>query len=269
MSKAKELLVNEPDSALVYARAAIACMDQLAGKDRQAAALITLGDANLGTGDMPAALDAYQRAQLLVEDALEAEGLQVPLVLARSDIQLKIGALHFYMRNWEKSVACYNEAMRILDATENSIPDAEMAIRKVRLFNNIAGVYIQRGDHATALPYFQQAVELNRPLNDLRNESSLNNNIGICHMEVGRYDLAEQYFLKALAVRKQNGDLRGQAQVLNNLGKNQVNLGNFQAARDRFEQALEIGRRIDSPGSMVISLEALASVYDTLGAYKA
>jgi tetratricopeptide (TPR) repeat protein len=218
---------------------------------------------------MPAALDAYQRAQLLVEDALEAEGLQVPLVLARSDIQLKIGALHFYMRNWEKSVACYNEAMRILDATENSIPDAEMAIRKVRLFNNIAGVYIQRGDHATALPYFQQAVELNRPLNDLRNESSLNNNIGICHMEVGRYDLAEQYFLKALAVRKQNGDLRGQAQVLNNLGKNQVNLGNFQAARDRFEQALEIGRRIDSPGSMVISLESLASVYDTLGAYKA
>jgi tetratricopeptide (TPR) repeat protein len=269
VSKAKELLVNEPDSALVYARAAIACMDQLAGKDRQAAALITLGDANLGTGDMPAALDAYQRAQLLVEDALEAEGLQVPLVLARSDIQLKIGALHFYMRNWEKSVACYNEAMRILDATENSIPDAEMAIRKVRLFNNIAGVYIQRGDHATALPYFQQAVELNRPLNDLRNESSLNNNIGICHMEVGRYDLAEQYFLKALAVRKQNGDLRGQAQVLNNLGKNQVNLGNFQAARDRFEQALEIGRRIDSPGSMVISLESLASVYDTLGAYKA
>ncbi|MBK7944338.1 MAG: hypothetical protein IPJ85_03075 [Flavobacteriales bacterium] len=70
-------------------------------------------------------------------------------------------------------------------------------------------------------------------------------------------------------MRKQTGDVRGQAQVLNNMGKNQVNFGNFKAARAHFQRALELGREIGSKQSMVISLESLALVQDTLGEHKA
>ena len=268
LARAKELLTLDPDSALVHALVAEEQLSELRTSDEKARALLLIGDAQLGVRDLPAALSVYQRAQRLVEEALEKEGVSPPLLLSRSDVQAKIGLLHFYLRDYDKSIAGYNEAMRILDQAHD-LDTAELAMRKVRLFNNIAGVYIQRGDYATALPYYQQAVAINRALNDPRNESSLNNNIGICLMETGQHALANEYFLKSLAVRKESGDARGQAQVLNNMGKNQVFLGRFDAARDHFERALAIGREIESRESMVISLESLSSVYDTLRNYEA
>jgi tetratricopeptide (TPR) repeat protein len=269
LDRSKQLLTTAPDSALELALQAGTCAERWLDTEQRVAALIVLGDAQLATGNKPAALEAYQGAQLVVEEALGKDLSKPGLVLARSDIQLKIGALHFYLRDWEKSIACYNEAMRILDEAPEGMPEQELAARKVRLFNNMAGVHIQLEDHATALVYFEQALVMNRPLKDPRNESSLNNNIGICHMEMGRHDLADQYFLKALAVRKETGDIRGQAQVLNNLGKNQAQMGRFAAARGHYQQALALGRAAGSRESVVITLESLSMVLDTLGEHRA
>ena len=66
----------------------------------------------------------------------------------------------------------------MLDAARDVLTPEQVNSRKVRAFNNIAGVYIQRSDYTTALPYFQQAVAMNGTLNNLRYESALNNNIG-------------------------------------------------------------------------------------------
>jgi hypothetical protein len=264
---AEELLVRDPDSALVHALAAEGRLAEFGTALEQAQVLMVVGDAYQQTGEMPEALLAYQRAQTMVDERSEGSAGS-GVALARTDIQLKVGVLHVSMRDLDKAMACYNEALRILDAAQG-IPPEEVADRKVRAFNNIAGVYVHRSEFATALPYFQQAVELDRPLDRPRNEASLNNNIGICYMEMGRYALANEYFLKALAVRTELGDVRGQAQVLNNLGKNQTNFGNFKEARNHFAQALALGRRIGSSASMAISLESLSLVYDTLGDHKA
>lgn len=267
MARAKELLPTDPDSALVHALEVEKCIDDLRGEER-VLALIVVGDAHFEVRDMPAALSAYQNAQRSVEEALKEEEPRPSLLLSRLDIQSKIGLLHFYMRDLDKSITYYNEALTLLEQLPDPDPK-ELAARKVRLFNNIAAVYSQQDDYATALPYYEQAVEINRSLDDPRNESALNNNIGICLMEMGQHERANEYFLKSLAVRKETGDVRGQAQVLNNLGKNQVFFGRFEAARDRFQQALAIGREAGSRESMVISLESLSSVYDTLRDYEA
>ncbi len=260
--------MHAPDSALVHALRAEQRLSELGSEEEMAKALLLVGDVYLALRDLPSAMAAFQRAHRMVDEAVEKEGLLPTLLLIRSDIETRTGLLHFYLRDLDKSVACYNEALRILDQAIGT-DTLEIAKRKVRLFNNIAGVYIQREDYATALPYFEQAVVINAPLNEPRNEGSLNNNIGICLMETGEYDRANEFFLKSLAVRKETSDKRGQAQVLNNLGKNQVFFGHFDAARDRFEQALAIGREIGSRESMVISLESLSSINDTLGNHKA
>lgn len=267
VTEVRSLLASDPDSALVLAKALVIEQGVEVPVVARTEALIVLGDAHLAVGAKPAALEEYQQALLLVEGDLEQES-DPARVLARSDVHLKIGALHFYLHDHQKSIASYNEAMRILDETATGIADADLALRKVRLFNNIAGVHIQQGDHGTALPYFEQALVINRPLKDPRSESSLNNNIGICQMEMGRHGLADEYFLKALAVRKELGDVAGQAQVLNNLGKNQAQLGHFAQARGHYEQALASGRATGNRESVVITLESLAQVLDTLGEHR-
>lgn len=269
LARAKELISNDPDSALLLALEVDKQLEQFTTTEEKARALMVLGDAYAATGEMPTALGTYQKAQLLIEEGLEKQPTDTPLLLANADLQLKFGTLYFDLRDMDKSIARSNEALRILDAAGEAIPTDELNTRKVRAFNNIAGVYIQRSDYSTALPYFEQAAEMNRSLNNPRNESALNNNIGICYMETGRHGKADEYFLRSLTVRKQGGDLRGQAQVLNNLGKNQAIVGNFQAARGQFGQALALGQDIGSRESMAISLESLAQLYDTLGEYQA
>ncbi len=265
---AKQLLSQNADSALMHALEAEKCMAELKSSEEKVRVLIVLGDAQQNVRDMPAALSAYQRAQRLVEAALAEQGASPALTLSRVDIAMNIGLLHFNLRDLDKSIRHYTEALNILDGA-SMLDSTELASRKVRLFNNLAAVYVQLSDFATALPYFQQALQMNGALNDARNGGSLNNNIGICLMELGDHDQANEYFLKSLAVRKELDDARGQAQVLNNLGKNQVNFGRFSEARDHFEQALAIGKRIGSRESMVISLESLSLVYDTLRNYEA
>ena len=223
----------------------------------------------MATGEMPDALAAFQRAQALLDGAQGDLAVDTSFILARADIQLKIGMLYFDLQEIDKSVVRFNDALSMLDVAEDALTQEQLNSRKVRAFNNIAGGYIQKSDYARALPFFQQAIAMNRSLNNLRYESALNNNIGICYMELGTNDLADQYFLRALAVRKQTGDVRGEAQVLNNMGKNQALIGHFKVARGHFEQALALGRSIGSRESMAISLESLSSAYDTLGDYKA
>jgi tetratricopeptide (TPR) repeat protein len=268
LARAKELLPTDPDSARVLAMEAEKQVGRLPTAWQKVHAQMLIGDVYEATREMPEALTAYQRAQLMIDELPGKQDADTALILAKVDLQLKIGMLYFDLHDFEKSVVRFNAALGMLDAAHDALSQHQLDSRKVQAFNNIAGGYIQRSDYATALPYFQQAVAMNRTLDNPRYAGALNNNIGICYMEMGRHDLADQYFLQALAVRKQTGDVRGQAQVLNNLGKNQALMGHFEAARGHFEQALALGRSVDSPGSMVISLESLSTVEDTLGEYR-
>ena len=269
LTQVKAFLTSDPDSALVLGLEAEKQIGELPTAWQKARALMVLGDAYQAAGEMPEALAAFQRAQLLIDEKPGDEAADTSLILARADLQLKIGTFYSDLHDVDKSVVRLNEALRMLDAAHDALTPEQLNSRKVRAFNNIAGVYIQRSDYTTALPYFQQAVAMNGALNNLRYESALNNNIGICYMEMGKHDPADQYFLSALAVRKQTGDVRGQAQVLNNMGKNQALMGRFSAARAYFEQALALGRSVGNLASMAISLESLSTAYDTLGEYKA
>lgn len=269
VAAAKQLLASDADSALTLVQQAVRRMDPQTAVEEQGALLLVLGDACLATGDPPAALSAYHRGQVLVEGALKERPGNAALVLLHADLQIQAGHLHYTLGDYDKSVAYYTQALRILDGPHDEIPVAETSLRKVRAFNNLGGIYLQRSDHVSALPYFQQAMEMNRPLNNPANESSLANNIGICHMEMGQREQADQYFLRALALRKLAGDTGGQAQVLNNLGKNQVLADHFSEARSRYEEALVLGRSASNGRSMLVSLESLSSLYDTLGEYKA
>ncbi|MBK7944339.1 MAG: hypothetical protein IPJ85_03080 [Flavobacteriales bacterium] len=84
-------LATRPDSALVHALQASRALEEGATEEQRLAVRIVLGDAYQATGAMPAALDAYQQAEVLFEEAIEASGNTAQLVLARADIEMKKG----------------------------------------------------------------------------------------------------------------------------------------------------------------------------------
>ncbi|MBP8824313.1 MAG: tetratricopeptide repeat protein [Flavobacteriales bacterium] len=269
LAQAKALLLNNPDSALVLAQEEAAHLNRWPTAWQRAHVLMFLGDAHEANAEAAEAMAAYQRAEQLMDAAESTDATDTSVILTHVDLQIRIGQVYFDLRDLDKSEARFNDALGKLDAARTALTVPQVNTRKVMAFNNIAGGYIYRREYDLALPYFQQSLVMNRPLDNPRHASALNNNIGICYMEMDKYDVADQHFLQSLAMRKQADDVRGQAQVLNNMGKNQALQGRFQAARRYFEEALALGRSINNRSSMAISLESLSSALDTLGEYQA
>ena len=264
-----EFLDKNLDSALYYGLAARKALEQSYSDTLKIEVLKSLGDVYMSRGNMPAALDNFLQAKVLADDLTEKHPANTTYALKEVDLITTIGLLSYFQKDYKKSTNYYEKALSVLENVYKLNPSLDLRIRKIRIFNNLAGIYIQQENYTMALRYFQNAMEINDQLGDLANKSSLSNNIGICYMEEGEHDLANHYFLQALEIRKKLGNMRGQAQCLNNIGKNFVLRGDFKKAKENYEEALTIGRSIGNAESILISLESLSSVNDTLHNYKA
>jgi tetratricopeptide (TPR) repeat protein len=263
-----ELINKDLDSAMLFAEKANNLIENLKSDTAKSEVYKNLGDVYVARGNFALALDYYFKAKRLIDDAGNDDPSNIKIFLKQFDLLTKTGIVYYYQKNYDQALIYYEEALKILEINQPLFPDFEFNRNKIRIFNNIAGVYIQRFEYDKALEYYKIAMESNRDQNNETMESSLSNNIGICYLEKKEFDLANHYFNNSLGIRKKLGDKRGEAQCYNSLGKNDVYKGNFSNAKNYFLQALELGREIGNKESQLISLQSLSSIYDTLGDYR-
>nr|WP_294858533.1 tetratricopeptide repeat protein [uncultured Fluviicola sp.] len=267
--KASErLLVQNADSALVEALKAKQELPGVSSVDLKIEVLQNLGDCFKFKSDYANSMRYYLQAKIMVDKAVSRSPANLHLNLLKADSRLKIGVLYLQLKNFNKSIAYQEEALLILEKADKRTPKMELVTRKLKVYNNLAAVFISQNDYEMALVYFRNALDLNKQVKNKNYESSILNNIGICHLEQRELDLASHYFQKSFKIRKEAGDELGQAQVLNSLGKNEVFRGDFPKALEYFKQALSLSRKTGSNSSTLISLESLSSINDTLGNYK-
>lgn len=261
-------LVTNTDSALVEALKAKQKLPAIFSVELKIEILQNLGDNYKVQGDFASSMKYYLQAKTMVDNVASKDLGNFRLNLLKADTRIKMGTLYLQLKNYEKSIQCQEEALFILEKADKRTPKTELVKRKLKVYNNIAAVFISQSDYEMALVYFRNALELNKIIQDPDYESSLLNNIGICHLEQNELDLASHYFQKSFKIRKQEGDEQGQAQVLNNLGKNEVFRGDFHKALEYFTKGLQLSRKTGNKASTLISLESLSSINDTLGNYK-
>lgn len=268
LQASERLLEKNTDSALVEALKAKKELPKIRSIDLKIEILQNLGDSYKFKTDFAHAMTYYLQAKTLVDSAVAENPGNIWLNLLKADSRVKIGVLYLQLKNFRKSIDYQEQALLILEKADKRTPEMEVTKRKLKVYNNMAAVFIGQNDYERALIYFRNALELNKIVKDPGYEGSLLNNIGICHLEQKELDLASHYFQKSFKIRKEIGDKQGQAQVLNNLGKNEVFRSDFNKAREYFEQALQLSRKTGNNASTLIALESLSSVNDTLGNYK-
>lgn len=268
LKQSDELMLSNLDSALVHALAAKKELGNSKSVELHVDVLNHLGDIYKYMGEHAVSMNYYLKSKTVIEDALRLNKNDIQLNLLHADVKSKIGTLYLQLKNYKKSLQNLEESLTILEKADPKTPKIEVDIRKLKVYNNMAAVFIQKSDYNTALVYFRNALELNKTVKNQSYESTLLHNIGICHLEQRELDLASHYFLKALNIRQETGDIHGQAQTLNSLGKNEVFSGNFEQATTYFKQSLALSRKTGNSESMLVSLESLSSVHDTLGKYK-
>lgn len=219
-------------------------------------------------GELVRALEDYLRSAHLLDEAVRTNPGSVEYKLQWVDSWLKIGTIYIRWRSYDKSIACFEKALRGLKEIRSKQFKQEVDLRKLKVFNNIAAVYLQKENYDTALSYFDHALKSEAAKTHPEIVSSLYNNRGICYLEKQELDLANHYFQQALDSRKKMNDFQGQAQTLNNIGKVQVLTGKTFEAKETFTRSLVLSRRIGSKESALISLESLASIHESLGNYK-
>lgn len=268
LALSEDLIKKDLDSALVHALKAKKLLPRISSVELKTKVLNNLGDIYRSKGELATSLNNYLRSKSMIDEAIRKLPNNAQLQLLNSDVRIRIGTLYLQLQNYRKALFYYESALSILEKLGSKAPKADLALRKLKIYNNMAAVFIQQSDYERALVYFRNALELNETVNNPAFGSSLLNNVGICYMEKNELDLASHYFQKSLSIRKASGDKQGCAQVLNNIAKNEVYKGNFEAASTYFEQALALSREIGSKESALISLESLSSVNDTLGNYR-
>jgi len=125
-------------------------------------------------------------------------------------------------------------------------------LRGDRLATRLAGYFgvclYMIADYASAKPYYEQALAINRRVLGEENPETVTNinNMGFLLQKMGDYKAARPYYEKALEIRKKRlGEGHpSTAASLNNMGMLLQDVGDYINAKIYLEQALEIRRKV-------------------------
>jgi CHAT domain-containing protein/tetratricopeptide (TPR) repeat protein len=122
-------------------------------------------------------------------------------------------------------------------------------------------------DFLAAIPYWEQALEIEGELKEREYQAATLNNLGKAYSNSNQYDKAIGYYQQAVetAHEVKNRGLEGTA--LNNLGEAYTNLSQYDKAIGYYQQAIEIAREVKNRASEGSALVNLGEVCARMGQY--
>jgi tetratricopeptide (TPR) repeat protein len=113
--------------------------------------------------------------------------------------------------------------------------------------NNMGWCHIQLGNFEQALPYLEQALDLQRELGDRHGMASTWDSLGYAHFRLGRYREAVQSYDSAHEVSRALQDAYQRSVILVHVADAHQALGDHLAAQLAWSQALDILTELGHP----------------------
>lgn len=199
----------DEDQALEYANEALKMKSDLHDWDGVAKEWSNIAHVYGSLGQTDKALEMYHIARSVLPNPDTDTGA-ICLV--------NIGAIYASRGDINGALKNYDEALPVFDREKDLANECTTLTRVGRIFLAKAGnrpslVYCSR-----ALQYFNDALPVQRTLNDRRGESDSLSNMGRALSHLGEYSKAFVSFSRALPIEIQRGDKRGQSSTLSALG---------------------------------------------------
>jgi tetratricopeptide (TPR) repeat protein len=216
-------------------------------------------------GKYPEALELQFEIKKLMEDE---DGRLKSIVNPNDYLNTinNIGLIFYKTEKYNDATDYFENALDLLKNTEDSlIKDANKEYLRFNL--NIGAVHTKQRDFEKAEFYFTKALQY-LDENNLKNYAVLLNNLSIVARENGNFEKAYELNLKAIKVSEESGNYRILVQAFNNMGNYYLVIRNFPRAMAHFRKALQLAEKYGFGSSVVISLDMLASAYDSIGDYQ-
>lgn len=172
----------------------------------EAVVLISKGNFYVGTGNYTNALEVFNSCLKLYAEIKEHSGL--------STVHANMGNVYFYLRDFDKSLYYYKQAVSDLKKSEKKNTPSRLA----NCYNSLGSIYCSKRDYVYGRTYFNLAYNIWSKTGDSISLAYLNNNFANIFYTQGNMDSAYYYFNKALGIKLRHGDSYDQADAYNNLG---------------------------------------------------
>jgi tetratricopeptide (TPR) repeat protein len=155
----------------------------------------------------------------------------------------------------------YDEALSQFLGVLNKYEKLAMPLQLGETLNNTGNCHRYMGDYATAITWYEKALELFRK-NDFQQWMATSiSNIGLCYNGVGDFDVAIDYFNKALAIDNKINDRVGRANHTNNIGFALELKGLYDQALEFYLKTLEIDESMNNYTPMAKTLNNIANIF--------
>jgi signal transduction histidine kinase len=243
LALAREILSQDPNTGLSYARNALENAKQANYDNGIARALNRIGSAYIY-------LNVFDSALIFLNESLEIS-MKLEYDQGVANAYSNIGLIYDYLGNYNKALENYLNSLKIEEKLENISGIAGS-------LNNIGNIYCQLNDHEKALQYYQKALRLNQQIENNYGVAQLFNNIGAVYKEKNELDKSLLYFQSALVINKEMDNLQGIAACYNNLG-------NIYFQQKEFDEALENYNQSVTYSKMLNDLWSQANTYRNIG----
>ncbi|MFN2511838.1 MAG: tetratricopeptide repeat protein [Pyrinomonadaceae bacterium] len=173
-----------------------------------------------------------------------------------------IGSAYHLLKQKDKALAAYNQALAIFQALKNPSSQALTLRLMASLLDSLNSTAAER---RKALEYHNQARPLLGEIGDRKHEVETLNYIGLIYGSLGEYSTSLKYFNNALLLARTVSDRTLEAKILYNIGRAYSFLSEPQKALELFNQALSIFKAVgDSAGESRV-VHNMGSVYHAIG----
>ena len=144
-----------------------------------------------------------------------------------------------------RNIGRYNTAIPLY---ENSLEIARTKNDQVSegyRLGNLGLTYIYLGDLSKGIAYNKEGLKLARSIGNRRGEGRRLGNLGLAYLDQNKLEIARNHFDEALAIADIEQDIRNRELQLGNLGYERFIQGDYPTAIELYEQALEIADAMD------------------------
>jgi CHAT domain-containing protein/Tfp pilus assembly protein PilF len=258
-----ERLFNEGDEffqsgqyqdALEKYEAALPLYQDAADRSGEALCLLSIGYVKNELADHDGALKAYHQSLPIWEEIGNQNGLAATLN--------NIALIYFEnLEQYQKAIIYFEKELDVLQNMGDKIEEAET-------LSDLALVYEDLGQYKQALSYYEKELVILRELGEREDEGIRLNKIGTIHHQLGQYSQALEVLQQAVKIAQESGDRQREGTRLSNIGIIYSSLGQYKTALGYYEQARVIAVEIADLDALGNRLNNIGAVYEATGEYK-
>jgi len=217
-----------------------------------------IGDIYLDKGYYSIALSHYISSTEITDDLIKENLLETSNLAQR---YFSIGLVHYYLKNYDKSLEYYLKSKDIAKKYNK-----EIGVAKCN--NNIGIIKTKKGLYDEALKYLDSTLVFAEENQILLLQAQVYDNMADCFIEKKDYKKAELYLAKSIIISQKLKNIQGEIFVMLGLADLYTKIGKYQKALKYADSSNEKAEEIGSVSLKKASFMQLSEIYEKMGQYK-